>query len=142
MRFDAMTQVHHMPTGTIAAAHLHKQRTGLKRLWFATGYSLQGLRTGWQQKAFRQEVRLAGLLLPAACCLGQTWVETLMLAATVVAVMVVELLNSAVEAAIDRVGLEWHPLSKQAKDLGRAAVLLSVVLCVVTWGVALWVHSR
>lgn len=151
MPYETMQHIDHQPASeaaeaaalaaTAASANPQKQRTGLKRLWFATGYSLQGLRSGWQEKAFRQEVCAAAVLLPAACCVGQTWVETLLLAATVVAVMVVELLNSAVEAAIDRIGLAWHPLSKQAKDLGSAAVLLSVVLCVVAWTVALCAHA-
>lgn len=123
-----------------SAAHIHKQRRGLRRLWFATGYSLQGLCCGWQQKAFRQEACAAMVMLPAAGWIGRTWLEGAFLAATVVAVLVVELLNSAVEAAIDRVGLQWHPLSKQAKDLASAAVLLSVLLCAVSWGMALYMR--
>lgn len=80
------------------------------------------------------------VMLPAAGWIGRTWLEGAFLVATVVAVLVVELLNSAVEAAIDRVGLQWHPLSKQAKDLASAAVLLSVLLCAVSWGMALYMR--
>ena len=119
-------------------ANLQKQRSGLTRLWYATGYSLQGLQAGWQQTAFRQEACLAAVLLPAAFWLGQTWLEVFALVFVVVFVMVTELLNSAVEATVDRVGLEWHALAKQAKDLGSAAVLLALLLCAGTWGWALW----
>jgi diacylglycerol kinase (ATP) len=128
----------HHQNDTPIPANPQKQRTGLNRLWHATGYSLQGLRAGWQQSAFRQEACLAAVLLPGAFWLGQTWLEVFVLAFTVVFVLVTELLNSAVEATVDRVGLEWHALAKQAKDLGSAAVLLALLLCAGTWGWALW----
>lgn len=115
-----------------------KARTGLNRLWHATGYSLQGLRTAWGETAFRQEAIAAAVLVPAAFWLGQTWVETALLAGTVVLLMVVELLNTGIEAAIDRIGPEWHELSKRAKDMGSAAVLLSLLLCAGVWGTALY----
>lgn len=76
-------------------------------------------------------------MLPLAFWLGRTWVETALLAASVVLVLVVELLNTAVEAAIDRIGPEWHDLSKRAKDMGSAAVLLSLLLCLGIWVAAL-----
>ena len=120
------------------APHPHKQRTGLNRLWHATGYSLAGLRAGWREKAFRQEVLLAAVLLPLACWLGRGWVETALLTASVVLVLITELLNSGIEAAIDRIGPELHDLSKRAKDMGSAAVLLSVLLCAGTWLSALY----
>ena len=115
-----------------------KTRKGLHRLWHATGYSLQGLRTAWGETAFRQEAIAAMVLLPASAWLGRTWVETALLAGTVVLLMVVELLNTGIEAAIDRIGPEWHDLSKRAKDMGSAAVLLSLVLCAGIWTAALW----
>ncbi|MCA0439739.1 MAG: diacylglycerol kinase [Proteobacteria bacterium] len=120
------------------APHPHKQRTGLNRLWHATGYSLAGLRAGWREKAFRQEVLLAAVLLPLACWLGRGWVETALLTASVVLVLITELLNSGIEAAIDRIGPELHDLSKRAKDMGSAAVLLSLLLCGAVWAAALY----
>ncbi|HQQ70662.1 MAG TPA: diacylglycerol kinase [Alicycliphilus sp.] len=119
-------------------AHPHKQRTGLNRLWHATGYSLAGLRAGWGEKAFRQEAILASVLLPLSCWLGRGWVEAAVLAATVVLVLITELLNSGIESAIDRIGPELHDLSKRAKDLGSAAVLLSLLLCGAVWAAALY----
>lgn len=109
--------------------NLQKQRTGLHRILHAAGYSLAGLRAGWGEKAFRTEAILAIVLLPVGLWLGQTWLERMFLLATVVLVLITELLNSAVEAAIDRIGPEWHALSKAAKDMGSAAVLLSLLLC-------------
>ena len=115
-----------------------KNRRGLHRLWHATGYSLQGLRTAWGETAFRQEAIAAMVLLPASAWLGRTWVETALLAGTVVLLMVVELLNTGIEATIDRIGPEWHDLSKRAKDVGSAAVLLSLLLCAGVWVAALF----
>lgn len=115
-----------------------EKRKGLSRIWHAAGYSLAGLRAGWNEPAFRQETIAAVFLLPLAFWLGRTWVEVALLCAGVVLVMVVELLNTAVEAAIDRIGPEWHALSKRAKDMGSAAVLLSLLLCAGIWGAALY----
>jgi len=115
-----------------------KDRKGLNRVLHAAGYSLAGLRAGWGETAFRQEAIAALVLLPTAFWLGQTWVETALLAASVVLVMVVELLNTAVETAIDRIGPEWHDLSKRAKDMGSAAVLLSLLVCAGIWAAALY----
>lgn len=106
-------------------------------MWHATGYSLAGLRAGWNETAFRQESVAAVLMLPLAWWLGRTWVETALLAGSVILVLVVELLNTAVEAAIDRIGPEWHALSKRAKDMGSAAVLLSLLLTAGIWLAAL-----
>jgi len=116
----------------------HIKQTGLKRLVLAFGYSAQGFKAGWREPAFRQEALAAFVLLPLAIWLGNTWLEQAVLAGAVVAVMVVELLNTAIEAAIDRVGPEWHDLSKKAKDLGSAAVLMSLVFCGWVWLAALW----
>ena len=91
-----------------------------------------------KEPAFRQEAGLAVILVPLAFWLGDTWQDTALLAGSVVAVMVVELLNSGIEAAIDRIGPEWHDLSKRAKDMGSAAVLLSLLVCAGIWASALY----
>jgi diacylglycerol kinase (ATP) len=113
--------------------HVQKRRTGGTRLWHATLYSLQGLRSAWSEAAFRQESYAAAILLPASIWLGRTWVETALLAGSWVLVMIVELLNSAIESSVDRVGPEFHTLSKRAKDLASAAVLLSLLLSAAIW---------
>ena len=122
----------------MASANPQKDRKGLNRVWHAAGYSVAGLRAGWHETAFRQEAIAAIVLVPLAFGLGRTWVETALLAASVVLVMVVELLNTAVETAIDRIGPEWHDLSKRAKDMGSAAVLLSLLVCAGIWVAALY----
>ena len=122
----------------MASANPQKDRKGLNRVWHAAGYSVAGLRAGWHETAFRQEAIAAIGLVPLAFGLGRTWVETALLAASVVLVMVVELLNTAVETAIDRIGPEWHDLSKRAKDMGSAAVLLSLLVCAGIWVAALY----
>ena len=115
-----------------------KYRRGLNRVWHATGYSIAGLRAGWHETAFRQEAIASIVLVPAAFWLGRSWVETVLLAGTVILIMIVELLNTGIETAIDRIGPEWHDLSKRAKDMGSAAVLLSLLLCAGTWALALF----
>ncbi|MFZ1567271.1 MAG: diacylglycerol kinase [Thiolinea sp.] len=115
-----------------------KLRTGWRRMAHAFGYSLAGLRAGWGETAFRQEAMASLVMLPAAWWLGNTWVEVSLLVGTVLLVMIVELLNTGIESAIDRIGPEWHDLSKRAKDMGSAAVLLSLFLCGGTWVGALW----
>ena len=115
-----------------------KLRTGWRRMAHAFGYSLAGLRAGWGETAFRQEALAALVMLPAAWWLGKTWTEVSLLAGTVLLVMIVELLTTGIESAIDRIGPEWHDLSKRAKDMGSAAVLLSLLLCGGTWIGALW----
>ncbi|MDR1969057.1 MAG: diacylglycerol kinase [Burkholderiaceae bacterium] len=120
------------------SANPQKARTGLVRLWHATGYSLAGLRAGWAETAFRQEALAAIVLLPASVWVGRSWVETALLAGVVLLLMVVELLNTAIEAVVDRIGPQWHPLSKRAKDMGSAAVLLSLLLAAGVWLAALY----
>ena len=115
-----------------------KRRAGFSRMWHATGYSLAGLRAGWSETAFRLEACLAFVLLPLAVWVGRTWVEGTLLAGSVLLVLVVELLNTAVEAAIDRIGPERHDLSKRAKDMGSAAVFLSLLIAGGIWATALW----
>jgi len=115
-----------------------KARKGLSRVLHAAGYSLQGLTAGWGETAFRQEALAAIVMLPLAFVLGQDWVEVALLVGSVLLVMIVELLNTGIESCIDRIGPEWHDLSKRAKDMGSAAVLLSLVLCAGVWLAALW----
>ena len=117
----------------------HKGRTGLDRVVRATGYSMEGLRAAYRhESAFRQEVWLAVTLLPLALWIGQSWVETALLMGSVLLVLIVELLNSAVESAVDRISFDSHELSKRAKDIGSAAVFLALVLCAGIWLVAAW----
>lgn len=124
--------------GTASHVNLQKARTGLSRMWHATGYSIEGLKAGWGETAFRQEALAALVLVPASFWLGRSWVETALLAGAVFFVMIVELLNTGIETAIDRIGPEWHDLSKRAKDMGSAAVLLSLLLCGGIWAAALF----
>lgn len=117
----------------------HKGRTGLDRVIRATGYSMAGLSTAYRgESAFRQEFWLTVVLVPLAFWLGRGWVEVALLLGSVLLVLIVELLNSGIEAAIDRVSFEIHDLSKRAKDLASAAVFLSLVLCGGVWTAALW----
>ncbi len=117
----------------------HKGRTGIDRIVRAAGYSMTGLRIAYSgESAFRQEFWLAAVLVPLAFWLGRSWIEVVLLAGSVTLVLIVELLNSAIEAAIDRVSFEWHELSKRAKDIGSAAVFLSLLLCAGVWVAALY----
>lgn len=115
-----------------------KARSGLARIIHATGYSISGLKVGLQEPAFRQELMLASVLIPAAFWVGKTWLESAFLISIVVLMMIVELLNTGIERSIDRIGPEWHELSKTAKDLGSAAVLLSLLLCAGVWVAAIY----
>ena len=116
----------------------HKGKTGLKRLWNALHYSLAGFQAAYQnENAFRQEVMLALVLIPLALFLPAGAVGKALMVASVLLVMIVELLNSAVEATVDRISLENHMLAKRAKDIGSAAVLLSLINLAVVWGLVL-----
>ena len=119
--------------------NLQKQRRGLNRVIHALGYSLQGLQAAMHEPAFKQEAYLAFVLLPLSFYLGSNWVEISLLSGSVIFVLTVELLNTGLESAIYRVGPQWHDLSKRCKDLGSAAVLLSIVLCMGIWLSALFV---
>ena len=111
------------------------RRTGISRILYAGLYSLRGFREAWiNESAFRQEVVLAVFLVPAAFWLGQTAVERILLIGCVALVLIVELLNSAVETSINRIGTELHPLSGRAKDMGSAAVLVSLLFTLFVWG--------
>ncbi len=109
--------------------------TGLKRIWLAFIYSMAGFRSAWLgEAAFRQELVLALIMLPFSALLGRNALEYIALVGSVLLVLIVELLNSAIEATVDRIGLERHPLAKNAKDMGSAAVLVSLLLVLFTWG--------
>jgi diacylglycerol kinase (ATP) len=110
------------------------KQTGFRRLLNATGYSLAGLKSAWQNEAaFRQEIWAMVFLVPLAFWLGQNAVERALLLLTCFIVLIAELINSAIEAVVDRIGAEQHGLSGRAKDLGSAAVLVSIILLVVVW---------
>jgi diacylglycerol kinase (ATP) len=112
----------------------HKGRRGIRRLINALFFSLSGLALAFRhESAFRQEIALAAVLIPIACLLPVGAVERVLLIASVLLVVIVELLNSSVEAAIDRIGFDTHRLSKRAKDLGSAAVLIALAGLLVTW---------
>ncbi len=115
----------------------HKGRTGLTRVLYAARHSGAGLTAAWHhESAFRQELVLAVLMLPIAIWLGSNWVERSLLVGSVLLVLIVELLNSGIEAAIDRISLDLHDLSKRAKDYGSAAVMLALTLCGGIWASA------
>lgn len=108
--------------------------TGLRHLIKAAGYSLSGLKAAWQhESAFRQEAALIAVLVPIGLWLGRSGVERALLIGSCMIVVVVELLNSAVEAVVDRTGLDHHPLAGRAKDLGSAAVFISLATVTVVW---------
>ena len=115
-----------------------KSRRGFSRVWHAALISVNGFRAGWREAAFREEVFCAVVMIPAAFWVGRSWVEVALLVATVVLVLIVELLNSAIETVVDRVSPDLHPLSKRAKDIGSAAVMLALVTCGLLWASALW----
>jgi len=124
------------------APNAQKSRSGVKRILHAAGYSINGLKVGMHEAAFRQEAILACMLIPTAMIVGQSWLESTFLIALVILVMIVELLNTGIERAIDRIGPEWHELSKTAKDVGSAAVLLSLLLCAGVWIAALFAYFK
>jgi diacylglycerol kinase (ATP) len=120
------------PPDTLESAH--KGKRGLRRIVNAFFYSMSGLKLAYQhENAFRQEVFGAVILLPIACLVPVTPVERVLLIGTVLVVLIVELLNSSIEAAVDRSGLETHHLAKRAKDIGSAAVFLALILLGTAW---------
>ncbi|CAM5398442.1 diacylglycerol kinase [Thauera sp. 28] len=115
-----------------------KGKTGLRRIWNAFHYSLDGLRAAYRHEdAFRQEVLLTLVALPLALWLGESALERALMIGSVLLVLIVELLNSAIEATVDRVSLERHQLAKRAKDIGSAAVLIALINAAVVWGLVL-----
>ena len=116
-----------------------KGKTGLRRLINAFGYSVEGFKAAFKHEdAFRQEVFLAIVLIPLAFYLGKTSIEKALMIASVLLVMIVELLNSAVEAAVDHTSTEHHALAKRAKDIGSAAVFFALTIVLVVWGLVLF----
>ena len=110
----------------------------LDRLYKACGYTCAGLAAAWRHEgSFRAEVVAAAVLVPTACVAARTLLEGALLIGSVLLVMIVELLNSSIESAIDRIGPERHELSKRAKDTGSAAVALAILLAVLVWGAIL-----
>lgn len=116
-----------------------KGKTGLRRLINATRYSADGLRAAFRHEdAFRQEVVASLLLVPLALWLGHSGVERALMAGSLLVVLVVELLNSAIEATVDRISLENHQLAKRAKDIGSAAVMVALANVLLVWGLILY----
>jgi len=116
----------------------HKGKTGFVRLWNAFGYSIAGFRAAYKHEdAFRQEVWLAIVLIPLALWLPVTMIAKALMIGSVLLVIIIELLNSAIEATVDRISLENHDLAKRAKDIGSSAVLVSLINVCVVWGLIL-----
>ena len=132
----------HLPSQLHGAARMespYKGRTGLRRLWNALGYSLEGFRAAYKHEdAFRQEMLLAAILVPLALWMPVGATSKALMVGSILLVIVVELLNSAIEAAVDRISLDSHDLAKRAKDIGSAAVLVSLVNVAAVWGLVLW----
>lgn len=117
----------------------YKGKTGLRRLLNAFGYSMAGIKAAYKNEdAFRQEVLMAIVLIPLAIYLGETGLEKAIMIASVLLVIIVELLNSSIEATVDRISLENHNLAKRAKDIGSAAVLVSLINLAVVWGLLIF----
>lgn len=120
-----------------------KSRAGWQRLVDAAGYSVQGLKAAWRHEtAFRQECCLVLIMLPAAFWLGVNMTQRALLVFSLLLVLIIELINSAMEAAIDRIGPEPHRLSAQAKNLGSAAVMASLLAAALIWGLIAWERWR
>lgn len=116
-----------------------KGKTGLRRMMNAFGYSIKGFQTAWNHEAaFRQEIMFCTVLIPVALWLNVSVIERIALIGVLALVIIVELINSAIEAAVDRIGTESHYLSGAAKDLGSAAVLVAITLTAFVWGSVLW----
>jgi len=128
----------HPTIAAMAKESPFKGKTGLVRVWNAFFYSMDGLTAAFKHEdAFRQEVFLALLLIPLALVLGETGIERALMIGAVLLVLIVELLNSAVEAAVDRISLEHHLLIKRAKDMGSAAVMIALINVAVVWALVL-----
>ena len=123
----------------MSSAQEFKGKKGLVRLWNATGYSRDGILAAWRHEAaFREEILLAAITIPLALYLGKTGVERALLVGSIILILIVEILNSAVEAVVDKASPEMHDLAKRAKDMGSAAVLFSLTNAAVIWACILW----
>ncbi len=123
-----------MDTKTKSVISPYKGKTGVRRIWNAFRYTLQGLSAAYRNEdAFRQEILLAAILIPLAFVLGDHGIERALLIGSVLLVLIVELVNSAVEAAVDRISLDSHDLAKRAKDIGSASVFVALVNLLVVW---------
>jgi len=115
------------------------RRKGIKRIVWATCYSYRGIVAAWRHEAaFRQELTAMLIMLPFAFWLGETVLQHIVLITSCLLVIIVELINSAIEAIVDRIGPELHELSGRAKDMGSAAVLFSLILVILSWGLIAW----
>ncbi len=120
-----------------------KGETGLARLSNALGYSRDGIAAAWKNEAaFREEILLAAVTIPLALYLGRNGVDRALLIGSIILIVIVEILNSALEAVVDKASPEKHELAKRAKDMGSAAVLLSLMNAAVVWACVLWPGSR
>ena len=116
-----------------------KGKKGLRRLWNALGYSRDGLAAAWKNEAaFREEILLASIAMPLAIYLGKTGVERALMLGSILLILIVEILNSAIEAVVDKASPELHELAKRAKDMGSAAVLFSLINAAIIWACVLW----
>lgn len=116
-----------------------KGKKGLRRLWNALGYSRDGLAAAWKNEAaFREEILLASIAMPLAIYLGKTGVERALMLGSILLILIVEILNSAIEAVVDKASPEMHELAKRAKDMGSAAVLFSLINAAIIWACVLW----
>jgi diacylglycerol kinase (ATP) len=123
----------------MTSAQEFKGKKGLTRLWNALGYSRDGIRAAWKNEAaFREEVLLACIAIPLAIFLGKTGVDRAILIGSIVLILIVEILNSGLEAVVDKASPEKHELAKRAKDMGSAAVLFSLFNAAIVWACILW----
>jgi diacylglycerol kinase (ATP) len=121
----------------------NQRLTGWRRLWAAAGYSIQGLKAAWiNEAAFRQELLVVLFLSPLAFWLGTTATQRALLIFSLLIVLITELLNSAIEVAVDRIGSERHELSGRAKDMGSAAVMVALIAAACVWGMIAWERWR
>jgi diacylglycerol kinase (ATP) len=110
-----------------------EKKRGIRRIYFAFINSLSGLKFGWSESAFKQETLIFVIALPTSFWIGRNWVEIVILNGSIVFVLTVELLNTAIEVTHDRISTNWNKSTKVAKDLGSAAVFISFLFCIVVW---------